>query len=227
MLRKWMNIWPMYLSDPQVLYTNQEICISWARSLNPYWNGILIFPLIPVASPEVDKIILDFVTVKVRPHGGPIRDHYMLCIVEIKCDDMSEGKARLRMVDYMRQAAGHISQEENLCGYLLMSNRVDRFRMDVQGAEVFVHQEEDIDIFAPGDFFTIELCRIAVYNWNWYELGIFYALRPFPIPCCSWSQYLAHPIPCPVSGGYPPFANVRAATKLKSDGKLDSWLYDS
>jgi hypothetical protein len=54
------------------------------------------------AGTEVQKFIPDFVTIKVIPQVGYVREHY---IVKIKHNHMTEGKARQKMMEYLLQTA--------------------------------------------------------------------------------------------------------------------------
>lgn len=57
----------------------------------------------------MEKAVPDFVTVKVIPQAGFVCDHYIVCIIEIKHDDVMETTAKNRMLEYMHQAVQHPS----------------------------------------------------------------------------------------------------------------------
>lgn len=115
---------------------------------------------------EAGKLVPDFLTVKVSPQMGGVRDHYIVCIVEIKRNDVTEGKAKIQMKEYLLQAAAHPSRDENLRGYLVMANIVIPFRVEVHRNRVIVVEGAPFDMFATGDRFTRELCGIAIRHWN-------------------------------------------------------------
>lgn len=101
--------------------------------------------------------------VKVTPQPGLIRDHRIVCVVELKRDDVSEDRSVRRMFDYIDQIAQHPSRDENLRGYLIMANEVIQFTLDVNGVTSRGH---NFDMFAAGDPFTKKLCEIAIRHWN-------------------------------------------------------------
>ena len=86
--------------------------------------------------------------------------------MEIKRDNVTEGKAVSQMVDYMMKAAQHPSREEALCGYLIMGREVIPFQVNMDGARVIVAQGDSFNMFAAGDRLTAQLCEVAVRNWN-------------------------------------------------------------
>lgn len=94
------------------------------------------------------------------------RDHWVVCLVEIKRDDDTIVKAYEQMGRYMEQLAEHPSREGNLRGYLVAGNWVTVFSLEDDGDGIQVVQEQPFDMFAPGDRFTQELGEIAVRNWN-------------------------------------------------------------
>ena len=119
------------------------------------------------AGQETEKYVPDFVTVKVIPQLGDLREHYIVCVVEVKRDDLSIGEARGQMSKYMAHVAPHHSREKNLRCYLVMANQVIPFWLEmIAGVGWEVVQGETFDMFAPGDRFTRELCEIARRNWN-------------------------------------------------------------
>jgi len=112
----------------------------------------------------VDKSIPDFTTVKVRPQPGNIRDHYIVCIVEIKRDNVGEGQAIDQMMRYMWKAAQHPSRDGDLRGYLIMANAVIPFWVEGEWEDMDIRQGDTFDMFATGDQLTTELCEIAICN---------------------------------------------------------------
>ena len=114
----------------------------------------------------MDKSIPDFTTVKVRPQPGGVRDHYIVCMMEIKRNNAAVGIAANQMIQYMKKAASHPSREEALRGYLVMGRDVIPFWVETVGIETDIVQGDSFDMFAAGDQFTTQLCEIAIRNWN-------------------------------------------------------------
>ena len=100
------------------------------------------------------------------PQVGYIRDHCIVCVVEIKRSHMTEGKARQRMTEYLIHTAQHPSRDENLRAYLVMADRVVPYRLEVEEGNWVVRQGGAFNMFAAGDQFTRGLGRIAIRYWN-------------------------------------------------------------
>lgn len=121
-----------------------------------------------VAGIEHFKQFPDFVTVKVTPQPGICRDHYIICVVEVKRNDDTEAKAEEQMEAYMVQAANLPQRDQNLRGYLVMGNMVRTFWLQDNGEGVEVRMAEQVfSLSAPGDQFTRELCETSIRNWNY------------------------------------------------------------
>ncbi|KAF8235369.1 hypothetical protein L208DRAFT_1392509 [Tricholoma matsutake] len=67
---------------------------------------------------------------------------------------------------YMWKAAQHPSCDGELRGYLIMANTVIPFWVEGDREDVEVRQGDTFDMFAAGDQLTMELCEIAICNWN-------------------------------------------------------------
>jgi hypothetical protein len=107
-------------------------------------------------------------TVKVTPQPGIDRDHYIVCVVEVKRNNDTQAIAEEQMVRYLEQAANLPQREENLRGYLVMGNIVRTFWLQDEGEGVEVRMADHVfAMSAPGDQFTRELCEISIRNWNY------------------------------------------------------------
>ncbi|EPQ53427.1 hypothetical protein GLOTRDRAFT_94687 [Gloeophyllum trabeum ATCC 11539] len=76
-----------------------------------------------------------------------------------------EGKAQMSL--YMKMILKHNYRDPDLRGFLLDGNYFQRFK--INGDQVVV--DDPIDIFAPGDPLTMDLCNIASRHWNRDEVG--------------------------------------------------------
>lgn len=102
------------------------------------------------------------------PQPGIDRDHYIVCVVEVKRNNDTQAIAEEQMASYLEQAANLPQREENLRGYLVMGNIVRTFWLQDDGAGVVVKMADEVfAISAPGDQFTRELCEISISNWNY------------------------------------------------------------
>jgi len=91
----------------------------------------------------------------------------LLSIVEIKRnEDVSQTRAIEQVIKYLARAMEHPQRDSNLCAYLVMGRMVRRIRMVRVVDRWSVIEEPAFDMFADGDRFTLQLCEIAVRNWN-------------------------------------------------------------
>ncbi|KAG6823764.1 hypothetical protein H0H92_009111 [Tricholoma furcatifolium] len=115
------------------------------------------------------KLIPDFEVVKVTPapHVDMRRQHRIVCIIEVKKDDMTSTQAADQMADYMRQAEPH-RRLEPLVGYLVMGPHVLKFvlRRHRNRPLVTYNHDEFFDMRNAGNVFTRDLCRIARGQWD-------------------------------------------------------------
>jgi len=119
-----------------------------------------------VAGAEAEKCFPDFVTVKVIPQPGGLRQHLVVCIVEVKRDEETASEAHTQIMTYMNRLSEHPLREENLRGFLVMGRWVTIYTLVRSGTKVEPVRGATFDMFAHGDQFTRELAEIAVRNWN-------------------------------------------------------------
>ena len=119
-----------------------------------------------LAGTEVEKSIPDFVAVKVLPQLNGVREHRIVCVVEMKLVSYTEPEAVEQMLRYMTRIADLPDRDENLRGYLVAGRRIKPYRLQRGLAGVEVRIGAWFDMFAVGDRLTTELCQIAVRNWN-------------------------------------------------------------
>ncbi|KAM6489566.1 hypothetical protein JOM56_014985, partial [Amanita muscaria] len=115
---------------------------------------------------EAEKCFPDFVTVRVAPQPGGLRQHFVVCVVEVKRDHDTMSEAHIQIMKYMNQLAEHPLREENLSGFLVMGRWVTVYTLVRSGTKVEPVRGDTFDMFAHGDRFTSELAQIAVRNWN-------------------------------------------------------------
>src|SRR5262245_58954231 len=98
---KLLRIWQTCPSVRVVHFMSQEVSVSdTIYSFDTSYNT-----LGTIAGLEQFKQFPDFVAVKVTPQPGTERDHYIVCVVEVKRDDETEAKAKDQMEAYMERAA--------------------------------------------------------------------------------------------------------------------------
>lgn len=94
------------------------------------------------------------------------RNHYIVCVVEVKRNLETEVFAEDQMTRYMEQAADLPLREENLEGFLIMGSTVRAYRLEDLGLGVEAQSDQTFAVSAPGDQLTRQLCEISVRNWN-------------------------------------------------------------
>ena len=57
-----------------------------------------------VGGAEHFKLFPDVAIVKVTPQPGIVRDHYIVCVIEVKRDNDTEAVAEEQVINYMLQA---------------------------------------------------------------------------------------------------------------------------
>ena len=95
-----------------------------------YYQGLFTYSSITFSDGrEIEKKFPDFMPVKVTLHGGPIREHRVLCVVEVERNGEPSGRGHYQMVDYMEHLIDHSLREENLLGFLIIGIIVKKYEL--------------------------------------------------------------------------------------------------
>jgi hypothetical protein len=93
----------------------------------------------------------------------------VVCMVEVKRDDLSFEQSEDQMTEYMERVYEHGSFSDDFRGYLVMGQDVVIYGRDANAADPgnpIFYNIGGFSMLDDNDPFTRELSQISVSNWN-------------------------------------------------------------